>query len=80
MRVKGMVFFMILSISAIFAAVAHGAESDDRGVKVATCNDGATLYRPTNEHRGACRGHKGVASWADGSDVKHKGSKSTYVK
>lgn len=80
MRVKGMVIFMVLSISAIFAAVAHGAESTDGKVKVATCNDGATLYKATNEHRGACRGHGGVATWADGSTVRHKGGSSTYVK
>lgn len=79
MRVKGMVFFMILSISAVFAAVAHGAETDGK-VKVATCTDGSTLYRATDKHAGACRGHGGVSTWADGSPVKHKGSSSTYVK
>jgi hypothetical protein len=46
---------------------------------VAVCNDGKTYYAKTNEHRGACSGHGGVKSWADGSPVKSK-SKSTYVK
>lgn len=51
-------------------------------VKLADCNDGKAYYvtperagRPDKGHIGACRGHKGVAKWADGSTVKAKGAK-----
>lgn len=45
-------------------------------IEVATCKDGTKMWAPTNEHRGACRGHGGVASWADGSPVRtRKGSR-----
>jgi len=77
---------LALSASLIFfaAALAHGAETPAAAsakpelVHVATCNDGKELYKPTNQHIGACRGHGGVKSWADGSAVKAKGGKSEY--
>lgn len=50
---------------------------DVAGVETATCRDGLTYYSATGEHRGACSGHGGVASWADGSPVKSKGGRKT---
>jgi hypothetical protein len=47
-------------------------------IHVATCNDGKEYWAKTNEHRGACSGHGGVASWVDGSEVKSKGRKTSY--
>ena len=48
------------------------------GIETATCRDGLTYYHPTGEHRGACSGHGGVASWTDGSPVKAHGRKGSY--
>ena len=47
-------------------------------VKVAVCNDGKAYYAPTNRHNGACRGHGGVAQWADGSPVKSRTTRGQY--
>ncbi len=58
---------------AIGAAVAHGAESRP----LATCNDGATMYSTTGQHTGACRGHKGVKAWLDGSPAPKGHNKTT---
>lgn len=56
----------------------HGVAGQDGQIKVATCNDGKEYWSRTNEHRGACSGHGGVASWADGSPVKSNGRKTSY--
>lgn len=48
------------------------ASKPAEGVLTATCRDGKSYYHPTGEHRGACSGHQGVASWTDGSPVKAK--------
>ncbi len=48
------------------------------GILTAVCRDGKSYYHPTGEHRGACSGHGGVASWADGSPVKSGGRKTSY--
>lgn len=50
--------------------VQKGKSGETGLIKVATCKDGKEYWAPTNEHRGACSGHGGVASWADGSPVK----------
>ncbi len=39
------------------------ASADSGGTPIATCNDGTTFSGTS--HRGACRGHKGVATWLD---------------
>lgn len=67
---------MFLSICALFSAVAFGAEPL---IKVATCNDGKEYYAPTNDHRFACAGHKGVAKWEDGSPMRAKKAAGTRV-
>ena len=55
------------------------ATSDGEKHAVATCRDGKVAYSASNEHRGKCRGHGGVASWADGSPVKsHNGPTTEY--
>lgn len=56
----------------------HSVSGKDGQIHVATCVDGKEYYNVTNEHRGACSGHGGVASWADGSEVKSKGRKTSY--
>lgn len=48
------------------------------GVFTAVCKDGLKYYHVTGEHRGACSGHGGVASWADGSPVKSHERKTSY--
>jgi hypothetical protein len=45
------------------AKTATPAASTDSGTPIATCNDGTTFSGTS--HRGACRGHKGVAKWLD---------------
>jgi hypothetical protein len=52
------------------APVQKGKSGETGTIKVATCKDGKEYWAPTNEHRGACSGHGGVAVWADGSPVK----------
>ena len=57
----------------------HSKSGEGDGlIRVATCKDGKEYWAPTNEHRGACSGHGGVASWADGSEVKSNGRKTQY--
>ena len=56
----------------------HSVSGQDGQIHVATCNDGKEFYSVTNEHRGACSGHGGVASWADGSEVKSHAKKTSY--
>lgn len=79
---KSIVVAMLSSLMILCAAVANAApakptaakasksEEGDGLIKVAVCRDGREYWAPTNEHRGACSGHGGVASWADGSPVK----------
>ena len=59
---------LLAAISGAYAAPQAKPAKDD--IHVATCNDGKEYYARTNEHRGACSGHKGVAKWADGTPVK----------
>jgi hypothetical protein len=56
----------------------HSVSGQDGQIHVATCVDGKEFYSRTNEHRGACSGHGGVAAWADGSEVKSHGRKTSY--
>jgi len=85
MNTKHLMTGMFATLVALHVAVANAAPAKDvqKGksgetgmIKVATCVDGKEYYAPTNEHRGACSGHGGVASWADGSAVRAKGGKS----
>jgi hypothetical protein len=73
-EVRGIVVLMIVSIVGFFATIAHGAEVDSAGKvrDVAVCSDGAIYSNTTGRHQGACRGHKGVSKWMDGSAVHHK--------
>lgn len=71
---------LILASVALFASgVAFAAPApkpakaaEVKLVDVAVCKDGKTYANATGEHRGACSGHGGVASWADGSPAKAK--------
>lgn len=83
---------LVLSLALLFSAVALGAPAakpvdtkhsvsgngTDGLIKVATCTDGKAYYAPTNEHRGACSGHGGVAEWSDGTPVKAHARKTSY--
>ena len=66
----------ILAVSSMaFAApkpapAVKASQATDTDIEIATCRDGKKYYGPTNEHRGACSGHGGVASWSDGTPVK----------
>ena len=85
-RSKGLrmlVAAMFFSLGTVGASVAFAAPAQptdvqksvsgqDGKIKVATCNDGKEYWATTNDHRFACAGHKGVASWADGSPVRAK--------
>lgn len=51
-------------------ATSKASQATATEVHVATCRDGKEYYAPTNEHRGACSGHGGVAVWQDGTPVK----------
>jgi hypothetical protein len=85
---KTLIASMLASLIAIGAATAYGADKptdvqksksgEDGLIRVATCNDGKEYWARTNEHRGACSGHGGVAAWADGSEVKSHGRKTSY--
>lgn len=70
---------LVVALSGFWTAVAFAAPAPM--VPVAVCNDGMTM-KGTNphEHRGACSGHGGVASWADGSPVKSHAKKTSYSK
>jgi hypothetical protein len=71
---------LTLTISGLaYAAPAKPARvASSTDVHVATCKDGKEYYAPTNEHRGACSGHGGVASWADGSLVRSSAKSNRY--
>lgn len=77
---KTIVLASLLSASLAHAAPAKQATPKADGmVQVATCRDGKTMFGPSaSEHRGACSGHGGVTSWADGSPVKGGGKKNSY--
>lgn len=68
---------LALSIPALSAHAAGESPTTDAPGSakhaVATCRDGKTAYSASDEHRGKCSGHGGVASWADGSPVRSKG-------
>lgn len=73
-------FFLGFSIGtwlALCGSLAFAAPKAPEGKPLATCNDGKTEYSTTGDHRGACSGHGGVASWADGSPVRAKAHKTT---
>jgi hypothetical protein len=75
---------LTLALTAFYGVAYHaafGAEAQPAAnkVPVAVCNDGKTMYSSNpSEHRGACSGHGGVASWADGSEVKSHAKKTSY--
>lgn len=60
------------------------AIASEAKVHVATCKDGKEFYTSSVDkdgkpaHIGACRGHGGVAKWADGSPVKSHEKKGEY--
>lgn len=56
----------------------HSKSGVDGQIHVADCVDGKQYWARTNEHRGACSGHGGVAAWADGSPVRAKGRTTSY--
>ena len=70
-----------LALSILTYRAAFGAEATKAPAKVecATCNDGKVMWcaNPT-DHRGFCSGHKGVASYSDGSEVKSHARKTEY--
>lgn len=70
---------LFASLTLLGAAIANAAPGKPNLVPVAKCHDGKTMMG-TNpaEHRGACSGHGGVASWADGSPVKSHGKRTEY--
>jgi hypothetical protein len=87
MNTKRTVSLMLVTLGMFLASVANAAppakaapvkDATAGMVLTATCNDGKDYYSKTGEHRGACSGHGGVASWADGSEVKSKGRKTAY--
>jgi hypothetical protein len=90
MNTKHIMTGMFATLIALHVAVANAAPAKgtdvqksksgegDGLIKVATCKDGKAYYAPTNEHRGACSGHGGVASWADGSEVKASSKSARY--
>lgn len=87
---KTLIATMIASLIAFGAATAYAApaarptdvqkaKSGETGmIHVATCNDGKEYWARTEEHRGACSGHGGVAAWSDGSPVKSGARKTSY--
>jgi uncharacterized protein DUF3761 len=72
---SGIVAYTLTFLSpAVFAA---DAPKPSTGMtKVATCKDGKTYYHASGERRGACSGHGGVATWADGTAPKGNGKRS----
>lgn len=76
-----LVFFSCLFLSL---STARSALAEDAKVKVATCRDGKDFYTSSvgrdgkPSHMGACSGHGGVATWADGSPVKSHERKTEY--
>jgi hypothetical protein len=79
---KTTIALLTASMLSLMVAIANAAPAPKAPVSgdtaVATCRDGTTMYAASNEHRGACRGHGGVASWTDGSPVRAKGGKRSY--
>ena len=73
MNIRARIILLALSLSALAASVAFGAE----GKPLATCNDGATMYSTTGKHTGACQGHHGVKAWLDGSPAPKGHAKTT---
>lgn len=71
--VRTAVAAMFVSLTLLFGAVAKGAEPERK--KVAVCADGKEYWSTSDKHQGACRGHGGVAQWADGSPVRSKAAK-----
>ncbi len=74
---KTTILSMLLALVSVPASIAYAAPAAPSAKpaaeqKVATCRDGKTYYTATGDHRGACSGHGGVATWADGSAVKAK--------
>lgn len=85
MKTLALSLMFALASSTSFAAPAPKAPTVEKAksgtdgmIRVATCNDGKEYWARTNEHRGACSGHGGVAVWADGSEVKSNGRKTAY--
>lgn len=79
MRTKLKIALLITSLFSFCAAIANAAPAKPNLVPVAVCNDGKTMMGTNpQEHRGACSGHGGVASWADGSPVKSHAKKTEY--
>lgn len=79
MKTLTLVLLLLSPLSALAADKAPEATKPTM-VEVATCNDGKVYSHVTGERRGACSGHGGVASWADGSPVKAKGGSRTSYK
>lgn len=85
---KTMIALMLASLLTFGAALANaqkqapivqkGKSGETGMIHVATCNDGKEYWAKTNEHRGACSGHQGVAVWMDGSPVRSNGRKTSY--
>jgi hypothetical protein len=78
---KTKMLILTLALTGWFAALANAAPAAK--VEVAKCNDGKTMMGTPDadgkvEHRGACSGHGGVASWADGTPVKSHAKKTEY--
>lgn len=71
---------LALSLSMFWTALAFAAPAKGPAmVPVAVCNNGKTMYGTNpSEHRGACSGNGGVASFADGSPVKSHARKTQY--
>jgi hypothetical protein len=82
MYTKLLMALMVAAIVSVFACAAHASEVDTSGKMrdVAACNDGAVYSNTSGRHQGACRGHKGVSKWFDGSEVKSKKASGHYRK
>lgn len=77
---KTKMLILAVALTGFWTSLAFAAPAD-KGQPVAVCNDGQTMYSTTpTEHRGACSGHGGVASFADGSPVKSHTRKTSYGK
>lgn len=82
MILKASIFALLIAQNIAFAAPGKApvpsASKGDGKEKVATCVDGKEYWSASTEHRGACSGHGGVASYEDGSPVKSRGRKTDY--
>ena len=65
---------MLISLTLFGSSLAFAEDAKP----IAVCNDGKTMYSSSDKHQGACRGHGGVKSWADGSPVRSKGGTRSY--